>query len=361
MFRSGLIVHSHMTPLMELSVHQTQESQWALQTMMVCERDPAPSPHIISWADPSGVRFSVRERTKEERDISSDTPSSEAAEGDRIHKAGTGAAVWKLGGAFVKVKAWRKGMELEAETIAFVKQKASSVPVPEVLHSWIDHAWNRSFTIIRAINGDTLANVWKSLQDPQRQSVAATVADYCAQLAQLTSPTLQTATSHGVLEPFLTIEPPFEEPSWKPNLLGPFSPSDLDTYLNRGGSGTPKGLELDFHFYHADLGPTNIMVSEDGELSGIIDWESAGYYPRFWLGTKPLVSAGFYLPDDGSGIQQRKEWALLLADHLKKAGFPSDLETYACWKRTLRARTASKMGSGQDERQTRYAMIKTIK
>lgn len=51
-----------------------------------------------------------------------------------------------------------------------------------------------------------------------------------------------------------------------------------------------------FHFYHADLGPTNIMVSEDGDhVTGIIDWESAAYYPRFWAATKPVTAGAFGL------------------------------------------------------------------
>lgn len=40
----------------------------------------------------------------------------------------------------------------------------------------------------------------------------------------------------------------------------------------------------EFVFYHADLGPTNIkiMVNEDGKahVTGLLDWEIAGYLPR---------------------------------------------------------------------------------
>lgn len=39
-------------------------------------------------------------------------------------------------------------------------------------------------------------------------------------------------------------------------------------------------------FTHADFHPRNIMVVDlpDGsvELSGIIDWESSGFYPEYW-------------------------------------------------------------------------------
>lgn len=35
------------------------------------------------------------------------------------------------------------------------------------------------------------------------------------------------------------------------------------------------------HFTHADLSPLNIMVRGD-EVTGIIDWETAGWFPSYW-------------------------------------------------------------------------------
>lgn len=49
-------------------------------------------------------------------------------------------------------------------------------------------------------------------------------------------------------------------------------------------------------FTHAEMNPRNIMVDRsvrpdrtlDWSLSGIVDWESAGYYPEYWEYTKAL-------------------------------------------------------------------------
>jgi len=82
------------------------------------------------------------------------------------------------------------------------------------------------------------------------------------------------------------------EPSWKPNIFGPYSQSDIRCLFSKSGL---FDNYTKFYFYHADLGPSNIIVKEDGSIVGIIDWESAAFYPMFWLGTKPLVSAGFLL------------------------------------------------------------------
>jgi hypothetical protein len=39
--------------------------------------------------------------------------------------------------------------------------------------------------------------------------------------------------------------------------------------------------EAKTHFAHGDLLPRNILV-EGSKISGMLDWETAGYYPEFW-------------------------------------------------------------------------------
>ncbi|THV44440.1 hypothetical protein BGAL_0642g00030 [Botrytis galanthina] len=39
------------------------------------------------------------------------------------------------------------------------------------------------------------------------------------------------------------------------------------------------------HFTHSDLNMRNILV-KDGKISGIVDWENAGWYPEYWEYTK---------------------------------------------------------------------------
>lgn len=40
-------------------------------------------------------------------------------------------------------------------------------------------------------------------------------------------------------------------------------------------------METKVHFTHGDLLPQNILV-EGSTITGILDWETAGYYPEFW-------------------------------------------------------------------------------
>lgn len=35
-------------------------------------------------------------------------------------------------------------------------------------------------------------------------------------------------------------------------------------------------------FMHGDIAPRNIMVDDNCNITGLIDWEYAGWYPDYW-------------------------------------------------------------------------------
>ena len=250
-----------------------------------------------------------------------------------IHQAGTSAAVWNIGGVFIKVKAWRSEMQLEGDTIRFVNDLVPSLPTPTVLYSWVDAQWSRSFLILGPVIGRTLHQAWDTLSSCSRTELANTVARFCKALAISTSARLETVGGKGIVEPFLTAPPAIFEPSWKPQFLGPYSLEQLQPYL---AETLATAAIAPFALYHADLGPRNILVNDDGNLIAIIDWESAAFYPIFWLGTKPLVSPGFLLPNGNRGA-----WANLLTKALEGQGFVSDIESYSTWKKMISEKTNS--------------------
>ncbi|THH18807.1 hypothetical protein EW146_g2248 [Bondarzewia mesenterica] len=46
--------------------------------------------------------------------------------------------------------------------------------------------------------------------------------------------------------------------------------------------------------FESDIHPNNILVSRDGHLTGLIDWECAGWYPKYWEYTKTIyLRAGY--------------------------------------------------------------------
>ena len=69
------------------------------------------------------------------------------------------------------------------------------------------------------------------------------------------------------------------------------------SFYARGVHGTCLGplgwlfnAERRLPFLSSRPGPGNIIVSDDGNILGILHWESAGYYSDFWIATKPSVS-----------------------------------------------------------------------
>ncbi|KAK4042347.1 kinase-like domain-containing protein [Parachaetomium inaequale] len=264
-----------MDPVVGVLVVRINPSRWILGSLMVCEKvdslESKPADAIAHWQDGDSTLY-LRKRSADDSELSAGD-----SEADRD--------------TFVKVHSWIQGVEMEAEKIRFVTEKAPEVPVPEVVHTWINHDLDRSFLITKRVKGEILDKAWPKLSPLQRIQIADDVARFCVALAAHTSTRFETVTGLPVSnERWLMDDTPESHPTWKPGLLGPFSQEAMQAYLANISTEPSPDVEAEFHFYHADLGPTNIMVSDDGRLSGIIDWESAAYYPRFWLATKPLIT-----------------------------------------------------------------------
>ncbi|KAF2245163.1 kinase-like protein, partial [Trematosphaeria pertusa] len=68
------------------------------------------------------------------------------------------------------------------------------------------------------------------------------------------------------------------------DLIAPVTVSDIEEYYNRRQLEKRSHLELTGYpliFCHLDIAPRNILVLEDGSLC-LIDWNSAGFYPRLF-------------------------------------------------------------------------------
>ncbi|KAI9743915.1 MAG: hypothetical protein M1818_002649 [Claussenomyces sp. TS43310] len=315
-----------MTPPIGVSIRRLTPERWMMGSSTICERVMTPNPAnaIVSWEDGDDT-FRLRERA--EGEILSLGDGSETG---LVHEGGTSAAVWSIGAnAFCKVKAWHKGMELESKTIAFIRENAPEIPVPEVIYTWIDHEWNRTFLILRRIRGQTLDNEWSRLAPNQRLQIASKIVEYCRKLASISSCRFESAAGRAVVEPFLHSMADVSHPSWIPRPIGPFSSTALAFHLSAVAPECDLDVGSLFYFYHADLGPTNIIVL-DSTVVGILDWESAAYYPKFWIATKARLSAGFYLQNDRT---DRKAWSCILGQMLEANGFPQNVDGYYKWRR----------------------------
>jgi hypothetical protein len=82
----------------------------------------------------------------------------------------------------------------------------------------------------------------------------------------------ETVTRRGINELWLAEHARKSYPTWLPRPLGPLSFEGIVTYVTNISTKPLLYIDTLFCFYYADLRPTNIMISEDGNLdTGIID------------------------------------------------------------------------------------------
>lgn len=300
------------------SIIQIDRNRWQVGSLE-CERiqSPPPTDTLAAWKD-----YDCTYIIRKTEDVGAIPPRfvKSSDELRLIHEGGSLSAVWAIGRqAFCKVKAWSSAMESEHNKIAFVKNLALQIPMPEVIYTWNEQ--DRSYLILRRIKGSTLRDAWTSLSLAKRELAVKTIAAYCDLLAQNKSHMMTSVTGKPVLEPYLA-------PSGS-DFLGPFTHETCARYFSVSSAkfSTHGGL---FHFYHPDLGPGNIIVA-GGRVAGIIDWEAAGFYPRFWISTKPSVSPGldFHPPlpefDDF-------EWRRRLRIELETCGYPQASGWFTEWR-----------------------------
>ncbi|KAL2829551.1 hypothetical protein BDW59DRAFT_170559 [Aspergillus cavernicola] len=250
MICSELEASSPASPPIELFISKRTATTYRMGTRFLCRRLVSDDSEniIASWKDADGTLGLF------EHDGSVSTNEQQC--NDLVYQAGTSSAVWATGSeAICKVKTWTCGMEMESDTLAFIRARAPHIPVPEVKYGWLDEKLSRTYLILRRIRGTTLQHAWNSLTVDQHNALAGIVAQYCFDLTRATSARLESATGCGVLEPFLNVSAEESHPSWKPRLLGPMSTETFTRYLRKISHSPPPPVN-EFYFYHADLSPT---------------------------------------------------------------------------------------------------------
>lgn len=303
------------------SVVQISSSKWRLGCAFECDRlaELDDTCAAAAWKD-GEYWYTIRPATSEQS--IDDTPAN-SGEVRLIHEGGTGSAVWALGNdAICKVHYWSTDTTSESKTINFVQERVPEVPVPEVIYSWVDG--NRSFLVLKRVPGITLRDAWGTMSNIQQDFILAEVVHLCELLASVTSERLQNVYGGPVLEPYLAHS--------KNDSLEPLSVDESKVYFFREDLHPNPEIEERFHLYHPDLGPGNILVFNN-KPAGIIDWESAGFYPRFWISTKPSVSPGLDFHPPIPGISDH-EWRKRLRMELEDRGYPRFAEWFMGWRRT---------------------------
>ncbi|KAK7221430.1 hypothetical protein V2G26_009433 [Clonostachys chloroleuca] len=214
--------------------------------------------------------------------------------------------VWSVGSKLVIKDRPARPPNSEAVNITFL-QAHTTIPVAPIITSWDEG--DRSFFVSKRIPGKPLNEAWADMSTDDKHRVAKQTAAYLDQLRSLHCPHIQTVDGKPVFATFL-----FPVGYGIPH--GPFS-SDEELWeefakaLQHVPEHATKRLRermltsRPYTFTHGDLTHVNIMV-ENGQLTGILDWESSGYFPRWW----EFVSAGI------SGEEDDREWKAILHQYM---------------------------------------------
>ncbi|ELR04301.1 hypothetical protein VC83_06017 [Pseudogymnoascus destructans] len=181
----------------------------------------------------------------------------------------------------------------------------SQVPVPEV-YGWCEDN-GEVFVYMELVKGVTLEKRWESLSKQERKIVCDQLRAMLLALRNLQQDPKDQFLGHINRQPLLDIV--FTDDT-KPS-AGPFASvkefHDWLSYLTKQGKEIhwpdPSQIPDPFRhllpdnspitFTHADLHPSNIIVSTDKpyRIVGIIDWHQSGWYPEYWEYCKAVFTA----------------------------------------------------------------------
>lgn len=215
--------------------------------------------------------------------------------------------MWSLGSQFIlKERTTQPPPTFEARNIRFL-ESVTTIPVPHVVEEWQDD--NAHFLLAKRVPGQPLNEAWPVMSTEDKERVAKQTAEYLMQLRDLRSTKMESLGGGPLYSAFLF-------GSGYEIGHGPFSSDDeLWAEMSLALSKVPEVLRQrlrqkmptasPYTFTHDDLTSVNIMV-ENGNLAGILDWETSGYFPVWWEFTCAGIGLG----------QEDKEWKDMLRKYM---------------------------------------------
>ncbi|KAI1370434.1 kinase-like protein [Hypoxylon crocopeplum] len=225
----------------------------------------------------------------------------------KLFYAASTRGAWALGSKFILKERKSFPPSHEVDNLRFLKEK-TNLPIPYVSEEWTED--DKYFTITSRIEGETLENAWPSLSKEDRERIARQVANHIEEMRSLTSNRIEAVGGKPMYELALfSTDKVGQQPlSSDEELWNVFA--ERLTHLE---DGTREILRKNmpqctpYTFTHGDLTSCNIMV-KDGNFSGFIDFERAGFFPVWY----EYMSCRF-----GLG-KEDKEWKELLSGQLTK-------------------------------------------
>lgn len=175
----------------------------------------------------------------------------------------------------------------EAAAMEYVASN-SSIPVPKV-HCAFERKGN-TYIVMSRVPGEIIGQGWGKRSTESRERLFQQLRNYMSQLRALQPPVPGAVSGVGNSKlrdqrvvpgfymdfgPFDTVEQ-FHLFLREGHRCHPNAPAEVNELVAQHERG-----QWTTHFVHTDLSSMNIMVEGD-RVTGIIDWESAGWYPEYW-------------------------------------------------------------------------------
>jgi hypothetical protein len=174
--------------------------------------------------------------------------------------------------------------------------RETSIPAPKPLD--VIPEGENSYLLITRVPGVPLWLCQENFSESERDEIVIQLKDYISQLRALpknVNPDMAICNTLGG---------PIQDHRIRgADPIGPF-PDEAAFRQHLRFSDDPGQRGHKIVFTHADLNPRNILVdrvplpdgNSGGRVSGIVDWEGAGYYPEYWDYTKALFEGFRWRP-----------------------------------------------------------------
>ena len=201
---------------------------------------------------------------------------------------------------------WSDGTKLE-ECLATQAMRAAGLPVPKIIcygeHPDCPHA-PVSILMTRMSGVELHRELWEWFEPEEQAAIISELKTCMDVVRSWQRPSAEEQGDQRICSiigtsirsarvPRLHIGPCQNETEFNKLLMAPAGLPHVKLFKNyEQNSAKAAVLHTKQHkilFAHGDLNPWNILVTYDGHLSAVLDWESAGWYPEYWDYTTPCI------------------------------------------------------------------------
>lgn len=174
---------------------------------------------------------------------------------------------------------------VEAHTLGMV-ERFTRIPAPRAIDVLETHRF--SYLLMTCVPGRPIGQMLGSMTDEQVEQTVIDLKGYISQLREIPNNAgefkICNSKGGGILD-WRIPDSQREELQFK-------TEAELNKYLTdpfwdeiRRTAAKSHDIQHDIVFTHGDLNPRNILA-ENGKITGIVDWENAGWFPEYWEYTK---------------------------------------------------------------------------